>query len=487
MKLTLVGHDFHYEMENICRLFFPDQKFSDEDASIQAYSCREIGQQDTRLYAQAEVYGRKKTAEYCLANGCPAYDKECERLLGVALYECFSDLCGFYPQWGILTGVRPTKLLSAMVKAYGEQEAVRLFQEKWLVSEAKAQLCLATVRAEQAIVPLSAPHSFSLYLSIPFCTTRCSYCSFVSHSIERAAKLLPSYVQCLCQEIEATAQVANALKLRLETVYWGGGTPTTLHAEDLQRVMECIAAHFDLSTLREYTVEAGRPDTITAEKLRVLKNAGVTRISINPQTMQDTVLEQIGRRHTAQQVVEAYSMAREYGFDNINMDLIAGLPGDTQAGFEDTLQKVLRLDPENITVHTLARKRSARLNTVQQGLEAHSALAEGMLDYAGMHLMANGYLPYYLYRQSKMVGNLENVGWAKPGYEGLYNVFMMNELHTVLAVGAGAVTKLKAPHGDNIERVFNFKYPYEYIGRFEEMLCRKKKIGEYYEQYPAGN
>ena len=271
------------------------------------------------------------------------------------------------------------------------------------------------------------------------------------------------------------------------TVYVGGGTPTTLSAEQLTQLLTaihtCFGENFD-----ELTVEAGRPDTITKERLIALKNGGVSRISINPQTMNDNVLNNIGRKHTTQQTIEAFYLARECGFDNINMDLIAGLPGDTVESFKNTIDAIINLNPESVTVHSLSLKRSSGLGQDKDFSYLKDGVFAGeMVEYAESKLKAAGILPYYMYRQSKTVGNLENVGYAKKGYEGLYNVYIMDETHTILACGASAVTKLKSVNDGQIERIFNYKYPYEYISLFEEMIERKKRVEEFYSEHPIGN
>ncbi|MDD6174745.1 MAG: coproporphyrinogen dehydrogenase HemZ, partial [Firmicutes bacterium] len=408
--------------------------------------------------------------------------KECERQLAVLLYQLLTEYCGFTSKWGILTGVRPVKLMHRLTGELGEQGAFDYFTRRLLVSPEKTALCRQTAELQEPIVRASRPESFSLYVSIPFCPTRCAYCSFVSQSIEKASKLLPDYVEYLKKELRQTGEIARALGLRLETVYFGGGTPTTLSAEQLSGLIRVISEAFDLSTVREYTVEAGRPDTITPEKLAALKSGGVTRISINPQTMNDAVLERIGRRHTAQRTLDAFAMARKAGMNNINMDTIAGLPGDSAESFAETFRILTELSPESITVHTLALKRSSYLNH-EEGLSLaqEAAAVDQMVSHSQQVLSAAGYLPYYLYRQSKMLGNLENVGWTKPGFEGLYNVYIMEETHTILACGAGATTKLRSPQGEQIERIFNFKFPYEYMERFDQMQSRKEGILKFYE------
>jgi oxygen-independent coproporphyrinogen-3 oxidase len=305
----------------------------------------------------------------------------------------------------------------------------------------------------------------------------------VSRSIANAQKLVEPYVERLAEEIAYTGQLARELGLRLETVYFGGGTPTSLSAEQLAFLLKTVEKNFDLSTVREYTVEAGRPDTVTVEKLRAIKAAGVNRISINPQTLQDHVLQAIGRRHTVAQFYDAFNMARQCGHDNINTDLIAGLPEDNFDGFSQTLDGILALDPENITVHTLSMKRASNLVVQRRADYEVKEDAIRMVALTAERLPQNGYHSYYLYRQSRTVGNQENVGWARPGYEGLYNVYIMDETHTILACGASAVTKLREPDGPYIERIFNFKYPYEYIERFDLLLERKSGILKFYEQY----
>jgi len=414
-----------------------------------------------------------------------SFKKECEQLFGLMLYNQLSQLTGIYPKWGTLTGIRPVKLFHSMLgKGCTAEQTADYYSKKYLVSDEKIKLALETQKRESKILAQSTPDSFSLYVSIPFCPTRCNYCSFVSHSIDRAAALLPEYVRLLCEELAVTAQTVKKIGLKLRTIYFGGGTPTTLSPEQLKQVIDVIAANFDLTYLDEYTVEAGRPDTITAEKLKALKQGGITRLSINPQTFNDAVLEHIGRRHTSKQTVDAYFLAQEIGFDNINMDIIAGLPSDTLQSFKVTVDKIMSLAPANVTVHTLSVKRSAQLaDSKNEVLGDSTKTAEAMLEYAYKRFDENGYYPYYLYRQKNMLGNLENTGFCKDGYDCKYNVYIMDETHTILAVGAGAVTKLVEPNGTLIERVFNYKFPYEYIDRFEKALNDKEKVKEFYERH----
>ncbi len=483
MNLCLIGQDFRYELEKLIRIFMPFEKI-EFHSSVEACETYAVTALEGNT-AKAELYLNGKEAVFSRqVTPCENPAKTGELELAQCLFDCFTSLTGYYPQWGILTGVRPAKLFSSLIKAKGEEAAKGYFSETLRVSDSKINLCLNTRKGEENIIALSKPQSFSLYISVPFCPTRCSYCSFVSHSVDKAKKLIPKYVDYLCRELQETGEIAKALNLCLETVYIGGGTPTTLSAEQLTRVFNTVKESFDLSQLREYTVEAGRPDTVTAEKLQAIKAGGATRISINPQTMNDAVLAEIGRKHTALETVNAFKMARSLGFSNINMDLIAGLPTDTLESFKSTLGAVLELNPESVTVHSLSMKRSSSLTVGGRLPEIEvGALAGEMVSYACSELSRAGIAPYYMYRQSKTVGNLENVGYAKKGFECLYNVYIMDETHTILACGASAVTKLREPKGSYIERIFNFKYPYEYLDRFEELISRKDGVYKFYNKY----
>ena len=479
MKLCMINHSFRYEIEKLIRIFLPFEKI--EFLSVREISDNTVVTEIKNGKALAELYLSEKVyKKELLIVDSPDYEKECELKLALSLFECFKQATNYTPGWGILTGVRPAKLYSRLSKSMGKR-ADEYFKNVLKVSDEKLSLCKETYKGEEKITSLSKEDSFSLYISIPFCPTRCSYCSFVSHSIAQAKKLIPEYIRLLCKEIEETAKIAKELSLKLETVYIGGGTPTSIEAEQLREIMQTVKENFNLLSLREYTVEAGRPDTITKEKLEVIKELGATRISINPQTMNDSVLEAIGRKHSAEDTVSCFLLARKLGFDNINMDLIAGLPTDTFESFVKTLERVLELEPESVTVHSLSMKRSSTLS--KEGVLPETEMgkeASKMVDFARERLTEKGIVPYYMYRQSKTVGNLENVGYAKSGFECLYNVYIMDETHSILACGASAVTKLREPKGDRIERIFNFKYPYEYIDRFDEQIKRKEAIKEFY-------
>lgn len=491
MILTMSGHAYRFELENICRLFLPQEKIQvpervqDTVPGIAADTALIKEPQTTRLSCRLRLDDFDETLTAAVPNDHPEWRDECELQLATQLYRLFTRLFGYEQEWGIVTGVRPVKLLRRLIRDEGEEAGLRYFRERLLVNDHKTALCRATLTVEDQILALSRPDSFSLYISIPFCPTRCDYCSFVSQTVERAAKLMPAYVEALAREIAYTGELARRLGLRLETVYFGGGTPTTLTAGQLARLLEAVEHSFDLSHLREYTVEAGRPDTVDRDKLRAIREADVSRVSINPQTLRDEVLRTIGRRHTVEQFYTAYNLARQVGCDHINTDLIAGLPGDDFAGFSHTLSGILSLAPESITIHTLSMKRASNLVIQRRADYTRQEDAVQMVGLSAEALPAAGYRPYYLYRQSRMVGNQENVGWSRPGCEGLYNVYIMDETHTILGCGAGAVTKLKKPGTDYLERIFNYKFPYEYNTGLPEMLKRKERVMTFYEEIGA--
>ncbi len=480
MILRVFGHSFQYECENLCRLFYPNEKIITTD-NLDGEDSLTVSTryENDIVYADLSINGKK------LSLSAKTNNEDAELNLAKLIYKGLSEITGYIPPWGVLTGVRPSKLMLRMIEAEGEEGAVKYFTDCLLVDSKKAELALTVAKAENEIVNSSSPESFSLYVSIPFCPSRCSYCSFVSHSIANssAKKLVPEYLEKLCEEIAYTGKIVKANGLKLESIYFGGGTPGVLEAPQFDKLACAIEKNFDINALKEYTVEIGRPDTVTAEKLAMLKRHNVGRISINPQTFNQETLDLIGRKHTVQMAVDAYRTARSYDFECINMDLIAGLPGESFENFKDSLDTAIMLAPENITVHSLALKRSSNLNKmgvqVSEGKEAAK-----MLDYTSASLSKHGYLPYYMYRQSRCVGNLENVGWCKDNTRGFYNVIMMEECHTVLAVGAGGVTKLCEPGGTKVERIFNYKYPYEYISGFDVILERKSGITDFYKQLP---
>lgn len=472
MTLIFSDHKFQYEIERLFRAFFPPIKItlSTDKADTEGEYCltdRSFDGSEVVLSVRLCADGKDISHGERIPSDTP--EKEQERVMSVLLYRVLSEYTGTEIPWGILTGVRPVKVLSKLT----ESEAM----EKLLVSREKLALAKTIDSIQQPMIAAIPQNSFSLYVSIPFCPTRCSYCSFVSHSVDKAAARMEEYIDRLIEEMKQTADIAKRLSLKLDTIYFGGGTPTTLSAQQLKRLFSALDS-FDLSCVREFTVEAGRPDTITREKLVAIKEAGADRISVNPQTMRDSVLEAIGRRHTAAQTEEAYSLAREIGFKCINMDLIAGLPTDDTEGFRCSLDRVLELRPENVTVHSLSLKRAATLFH-EQDKKACGGAAE-MIEYTHKALQNAGYSPYYLYRHKNTADNQENTGYALPDTESLYNMFIMEELQTILAVGAGASTKLVDTEKGRIKRLCNHKFPYEYLDRFNDIKTQKSKIFDFF-------
>ncbi|MDY4962808.1 MAG: coproporphyrinogen dehydrogenase HemZ [Ruminococcus callidus] len=475
MIIFLIGHDFKYETEATVKLFFPAMRFTfcTEDAPRQEDYIRTSLAGETIL-AESSLSGVFRRSEAQLPRH--ADKRTAEHALCTLLYEHLTEATGITPPWGMMTGIRPVRMLTAAVEQGSTlEDAVQAMGQTYRVSEQKLALAKETARVQLPLLGRLGPDVVSLYISIPFCPSRCSYCSFVSHSIAEAGKLIPAYVDCLCRELSIWGELIRRLELKLDTVYIGGGTPTAISAEQLGQIMDAVRANMHMEPVREYTVEAGRPDTITPEKLEVIRNHGATRITINPQTLNDKVLRAIGRKHTAQQAVDAFRLARSLGFANINMDLIAGLPEDTPDSFRDTLDRVIALDPESITVHTLTLKRSAALYA--QGGSQIANPAAAMVDYSVRRLPEAGYRPYYLYRQKNTLENLENVGYAKPGFESLYNILIMDETQTILGAGCAASTKLVTPDGQ-ITRIHNHKFPYEYIGRFDSLMEKKQQIDQ---------
>ncbi len=497
MLLTISGHSFRYECENLCRLFFPYSHVRVE--SGESFSAPQPGEPwaCASISETAGMSGGRSAYSYKVRVSDGA--KELERVeardslteygMTDLLYRCFSELTGYVPAWGMLTGIHPVKLLRQYCGELGEQGGVEKFQSRCHVSPEKAGLALRVLKAQEPAVRALSENDFSLYVGIPFCPSRCSYCSFVSQDVEHAKKLIGPYFELLLEEIGRTAEITAGLGLTRCTVYIGGGTPTTLSPEQLSRLCGKIRASFDFSRCGEFTVEAGRPDTIDAARLQALQEAGVGRISINPQSLSDQVLRNIGRRHTAQDVADAFALARRAGFQAINADLIVGLPGDDLQGFQKSLDGVIGMGAANVTVHSLALKRGARLVTQGEDLAGELSLhrkgeeTAAMVAYSIQRLTEEGLEPYYLYRQTRMAGNQENTGWAKPGTACRYNVYTMDESNSVIACGAGGVTKLKDPYSDRLERIFNFKYPYEYISRNQEILDRKEGVKRLYEQF----
>ncbi len=377
--------------------------------------------------------------------------------------------------WGILTGIRPVKIAAKLInEGKTDEETVKYFMDTYNASEKKARLALRIAKTEKPFADNLYENGVSLYIGIPFCPSRCLYCSFVTNGAGKNSKLMEPYIKCLKKEIKYVSEILKSNQNVIETVYIGGGTPTTLSASLLNELLEGLYTEFDLSRIKEFTVEAGRPDTIDEEKLNVIRSFGIDRISINPQSMNDEILKIAGRPHTAQDIREAVKLARKCGFKFINMDVIAGLPGETLEMFKNTISEVEKLSPENTTVHTMSIKRSSRLN---ENLEKYTLTDDettgNMVEFAAEYMDKCGKHPYYLYRQKNMLGNLENVGYAKDGFDSLYNIYIMEEIQTIISLGSGGVTKTVDKETDRIERIFNVKEPKDYIERLDEMLKRK--------------
>ena len=482
MTVILKGHDYKYAVEQMLLTLFPDERptYGTQEENRITISLR---RGNTWLTATAVLSWKGRiTRHACRAKvseltGVELADgRVCQRIIKLAFYRSGVEALGKEPPWGAMTGVRPVKIPTKDLMAGATPaEAAGRLRRVYRVSPLRAALAVACTQASAAVKTDLRPEEISLYVGIPFCPTRCAYCSFISADVKHALKLMDPYADALTREIAAAGAALKREGLRIKSVYFGGGTPTTLTAGQLERVLSALAESIDLSDCVEYTVEAGRPDTISREKLAVLARHGVDRVSVNPQTMEDAVLRAMGRAHTARQIEEAYALVRQSGSFLVNMDLIAGLPADTPEGFRRTLDKVLAMGPENITVHTLALKRGSTLTT--GGFAAPLPDAEqvaGMLDYAWERLARAEYAPYYLYRQKFMSGSFENVGWCRPECESVYNICMMEELQSILSLGAGGVTKLVDTQGGRIERHANPKYPQDYLARIDR-ICREKE------------
>ena len=470
MNLTLVGHDDRYAVEQLLLALFP------ENAPVEAVS--KLSRGNTYLTVRAEIAldGKKAAATRRIKA-----DDETVRLrrraLQQSIYLAAVQLLPRLPAWGALAGVRPTKLTTKHLLEDGTpSSAEKMLKDVYFVTPARRKLAVECSQATVKAMAALAPGDLSLYVGIPFCPTRCTYCSFVSRTVGKKTELLEPYLDALLKEIAFTGTLLRKSGCRVRTLYIGGGTPTTLTGAQLARLMDAIAASFDLSGCLEYTVEGGRPDTLDEAKLQTIRAHGANRMSINPQTMEDHVLRACGRPHKAADVVQAYREATAAGFEAVNMDLIAGLPEDTVEGFRRSLDRVAALRPSNITVHTLALKKGADLFEKRGSLPSAEDVTE-MVAYASETLAALGYKPYYLYRQKYMSGSFENVGWSRDGMDCLYNIYMMEEVHTILSLGGGGMNKVNLPNG-TLQRFHNPKFPEQYIELLPKVLEQKEALFE---------
>ncbi len=478
MKLYLQGHNDLYAVEQLQMQLFPaessvlvQEKFHDEDGTVSA-----LHRGKTYLTATAKITYRGKVG-YAVRRMLAAEEsvRLRRRILQQAYYHAALKVLPAAPPWGAMAGVRPSKLSTAyLMEGHSVIQCDKMLEDVYFVSPDRRKLCIDASLRTLAAAKLLWEKDLSLYIGIPFCPTRCSYCSFVSQSIEKCGDLVEPYLDALCREIAETGRLLQESDYCIRTLYIGGGTPTSLSTPQMERLLSCIREHFDLSQCLEFTVEGGRPDTLDAEKLFAISGAGVGRMSINPQTMNNHVLSVIGRCHTAEDAVQAYRMAQKARFTDINMDLIAGLPDDSPASFRNTLEQVIGLEPTNITVHTLALKKGADLFFSRSHLPTGEEVTQ-MLQDASALLRQNGYAPYYLYRQKYSSGSFENVGWCKEGHDCLYNIYMMEELHSILALGAGGMNKVQFKK-DDLERFHNPKFPQEYIRNIDDILEKKRQI-----------
>lgn len=474
MLLVQNGISCEYEMNVFMRLFF--------DAKSNTYVYTNVDTNGGRIDAYCEIIYDDSVyfGEYICDYTAGSDVKENSRRYSVACTRAFLDAAQKIHRislpWGAMCGVRPAKTVTRLIDTgMNYDEAEKYISEVYGVSDEKCYLAAKVAENESEILKSIAPDSVSIYIGIPFCPSRCLYCSFVSTDIGVTGKYINDFVSLLLKEIDKTAEIIKRLGLHIENIYIGGGTPTTLDEIQLERLLARINSAFDLSRLNEFTLEAGRPDTITREKLLTAKKYGIDRISINPQTTKDETLKNIGRKHTKDMFLNAFAVAREVGFNVINTDLIAGLPGENADDFRKSIDYLVSLSPENITVHSMCIKRAASLRFTDNSLTEAACMNE-MLGYAQSTLCKNGYTPYYMYRQKNISGNLENVGYAKPGARSFYNVNIMEEAQTIIALGGGGTTKIVTKNG--IERIFNYKDPLEYIKNFDEILARKEQTAE---------
>lgn len=498
--------EFEYDVHSLVKAFYPREEISmyytcpPGEVEEQNLACthHEAGEElDALLAASSHVFRVNYEEERILLTWTVQADGQArtsyessfavewqnrqavKNTLKRSLYDLLEKGSGQTLPWGTLTGIRPTKIpMKLLEEGRSQEEIASYMRETYFTSEEKIALSIAIAERERKLLEkIDYENGYSLYIGIPFCPSTCLYCSFTSYPLSAWSRQVDAYLDALEREIDFTAQ--KFYHKKLNSIYIGGGTPTTLEPHQLDRLIRKIKCSFDLKDCVEFTVEAGRPDSITEDKLKVLRKNGISRISINPQTMKQETLDLIGRHHTVEQTVESFRLARELGFDNINMDLIIGLPGESLADVRDTMEKVTALAPDNVTVHSLAIKRAARLTIFKDRYQDMQMLnTQEHMDLCAEYCGRLGLMPYYLYRQKGMAGNMENVGYAAPGKAGVYNILIMEEKQTIMALGAGATTKFvlpeKNPDGSHrIERVENVKDVKNYLERIDEMIARK--------------
>ncbi len=488
MIIKINGEINRYYVQTLCMIYYPGARFTNEREDDGTPDlCVSLCHKDGYCEATAEAtlsgntFTAVKRRDYTEYH---THDRSAKLAVGDAVATVLGEMVSYKPSWGILTGVRPSKVATEYLNmGMSKTRVKKLLSADYLVIPKKASLATEVALTEKKLIGTPDRKDCSVYISIPFCPSRCSYCSFVSYSSKKLLSLIPEYLERLKADVISNFSLIKKLGLNIKTVYIGGGTPTILTERELSDLLTTIASQIDVNALEEYTLEAGRPDTITAEKLEVARACGITRISVNPQTLCPEVLERIGRYHSSEDFYRAYNIAEKSGIKYINTDLIIGLPGDSFKTFSATFDEILSLKPANITVHTFCVKKAADIRQSGQNVYSPRGGEAGKcVDYSQIKASQSGYIPYYMYRQKKTVGNYENVGFAREGAEGLYNIHMMEETHSIFAIGAGAVTKL-VKLGENgektkISRLFNQKYPYEYLSdnKSEEMLAEIEKF-----------
>lgn len=479
IKYIIRGHELHHEVQSIIQIFYPNLHYYQIDhvekqgmvivSIIRNGICSALAYSDGEKIAESSVAMAFDSNVFLMDK-----KKEMKRFIKTSIYNMLSSYTGVKISWGILTGIRPAKNVNELWEKGANDEQVRdILTNKYLVDANKVNLAIEVAHAEQQILKTNDGKKASIYIGIPFCPTRCLYCSFTSFSLSQYGNKVDAYLDALIKEIMYIAQYSK--RYEIESIYIGGGTPTSLNEVQLEFLLSTIENSFDLSNVKEYTVEAGRPDTITSHKLQIMKNYNVSRISINPQTMNQRTLDIIGRRHSVRDIINIFDTARRLGHNNINMDIILGLPGETPEDIENTMIEISKLAPDNVTVHTLAVKRASRLKEDIEGYEFTQASAIDKMLSITAHYAKNMQMhPYYMYRQRNMVGNFENIGYCKPDTECIYNIQIMEEKQTILSAGAGSTTKIVYNDG-KIDRIFNVKSLQDYINRIDEMIERKKE------------
>ncbi|MFQ9311366.1 MAG: coproporphyrinogen dehydrogenase HemZ [Paraclostridium sordellii] len=483
LGVELKGHDYKYEVAELLKLFTTQFRFIKDNEEYDKRIINSVNIDSNEVnsltnYYEGEnlVISKQESFDITKLNN-EEVKKKTKTVIKRSMFKVLDKVFETYVPWGVLTGIRPVKIVHSLLdKGISESEIREILKNNYLIKDEKIDLALDIAKRERAFIYPIDKNKISLYVSIPFCPTRCVYCSFPANPMKQFGHLRDDYIKALIKEIKGLAKLLKDTNKEIETLYIGGGTPTALEADQLDTLINALFKELDLTNIKEFTVEAGRPDTITKEKLEVMKKHNVTRISINPQTMNDETLVKIGRDHNVNDIVDCFRLARSLGFDNINMDIILGLVDENLDMVRNTLEKIKELNPESLTVHTLAIKRASTLkeNLDKYELTRYEEMIK-MIELSMEYAKDMGLNPYYMYRQKHMLGNLENIGYAKEGFECIYNIQIMEEKQSNLAVGAGAISKYVYVDEDRIERTDNVKNVELYIERIEEMIERKVK------------